>query len=244
MSERAPYSRVYWTVRNDLRLTGIYSDDHHWATWNRLLLAADMAWPAPADLPANARRASLRALEAAGVIELLPGGLFCFHGLDTERGRRSSAATASAKARWTQSERAPDALRTHPKRIPNGMLDETRRDETSRDDAREISDGRTDLEAFLVITRRAPTVKQRRLLDDVLDRHDLTGPAWAADIMYRHPDDPIGAVIEADTAYRAERIAAAQAAEKPKPQPRRPRGLPQTTRDIMAEMALLRGETA
>ena len=109
---------------------------------------------------------------------------------------------------------------------------------------RENFDGRADLEAFLVITRRAPTPRQRRLLDDVLDRRDLTGPAWAADVMYRHPDDPIGAVIEADKAWRDERIAEAQAAEKPKPQPRRSQGLPQTTREIMAEMALLRGETA
>ena len=105
-------------------------------------------------------------------------------------------------------------------------------------------DGRADLEAFLVITRRAPTPKQRRLLDEMLDRHDLTGPAWAADIMYHHPDDPIGAVIEADKAWRAERIAEAQAAEKPKPIPRRSRGLPQTTREIMAEMAILQRETA
>jgi hypothetical protein len=104
----------------------------------------------------------------------------------------------------------------------------------------ERDDGRADLEAFLVITRRAPTPKQRRLLDEMLDRHDLTGPAWAADIMFRHPDDPIGAVIAADKAWRAERIAEAQAAEKPKPHPRRPRGLPQTTREIMAEMAELR----
>jgi len=109
---------------------------------------------------------------------------------------------------------------------------------------RETYDGRADLEAFVVLKRRAPSPKQRRLLDEVLDRHDLTGPAWAADVMFRHPDDPIGGVIEADKEWRAERIAAAQAAEKPKPQPKRPRGLPQTTREIMAEMAALQRETA
>lgn len=120
MSERAPYSRVYWTVRNDPRLAGIYSDDHHWAAWNRLLLAADMAWPAPADLPANIRRASLRALEAAGVIELVPGGLFCFHGLDAERGHRREAAAASAIRRWS-------AERPHTERIPNASPTQTER---------------------------------------------------------------------------------------------------------------------
>ncbi len=110
--------------------------------------------------------------------------------------------------------------------------------------ARERPDGRADLEAYLVITRRAPTPKQRRLLDDVMDRHDLTGPAWAADVMYKHPADPIGAVIEADKAYRAERIAAAQTAESPKPQPRRARGMPQSTKDLMAEMAAAMKEPA
>lgn len=109
---------------------------------------------------------------------------------------------------------------------------------------RERPDGRADLEAFLIIKRRAPTPRQRRLLDEVLDRHDLTGPEWSADIMFKHPDDPIGAVLEADKAYRAERIAEAQAAEAPKPKPRRRPGLPQTTREIMAEMALLRGEAS
>lgn len=110
--------------------------------------------------------------------------------------------------------------------------------------ARERPDGRADLEAFLVITRRAPTPRQRRLLDDVLDRHDLTGPAWAADVMYRHPDDPIGAVIEADKAWRQERIAAAQAAESPKPIPRRSSGLPTSTRELMDEMAAQMKEPA
>jgi hypothetical protein len=109
---------------------------------------------------------------------------------------------------------------------------------------RERYDGRADLEMFLLLRRRAPTPKQRRLLDEVLDRHDLTGPEWSADIMAKHPDDPIGAVLEADKAYRAERIAEAQAADAPKPKPRRPRGMPETTKQIMAEMAILRKESA
>lgn len=127
MSERAPYSRVYWTIRNDDRLKStIYPDDHHLATWLRLLVAADMAWPAPADIPSSARRASLTALEAAGVIEILPGGLFCFHGLDTERGRRAESARSSAAHRW-QTERIPDASQSDTGR--NARRDETRRDE-------------------------------------------------------------------------------------------------------------------
>lgn len=67
--------------------------------------------------------------------------------------------------------------------------------------------------------------------------HDVTGPRWAADIMLRHPDDPIGSVIEADKEWRAERIEEAKAAERPKTTQRRPRGLPESTREILDHWA-------
>lgn len=162
--------------------------------------------------------------------------------------KAAAAGREGARRRW------------HPDRPPIGSplgpdgdpiappMHQTDRQPDSQADARENGaaanggnhDGRADIEAFLLLRRRAPTPKQRRLLDEVMDRHDLTGPAWAADVMMRHPDDPIGAVIEADKVWRAERIAAAQAAEKPKPKPRRPRGLPQSTREIVAEMAAIK----
>lgn len=133
MSERSPYSRVYWTIRNDDRLATIYPNDAHLAAWLRLLIAADMAWPAPADIPASIRRPSLRALCDAGIIELLPSGLFHFHGLDTERGRRREAAQASAGYR-TGTERAAAGRRPVPIRAPDGELAEKRREETRRDE--------------------------------------------------------------------------------------------------------------
>ncbi len=132
MSERSPYSRVYWTVRNDDRLTTIYPHDAHLAAWLRLLIAADMAWPAPADVPASIRKASLAALCDAGVIELQPSGLFRFHGLDTERGRRREAAQASA-GRRSVSGRGPSGERSVSERHPDALLAETRREETRRD---------------------------------------------------------------------------------------------------------------
>lgn len=240
MSERAPYSRVYWSIVDDPKFLGIYDDDHHMATWLRLLIAADALWPASCPIPGNARKASVAALVEAGLIDLGTGYRFRVHGLDAERGRRRDAARTPPK-------RGADGTQTVPER-DLGPGPKTRQDEPSRAEPTRANgvnhDGRADLEAFLILRRRAPTPKQRRLLDEVMDRHDLTGPAWAADLMYRHPDDPIGAVIEADKQWRAMRIAEAQAAERPTPKPRRPPGLPQTTREIMSEMALLRGETA
>lgn len=112
--EYGPYSRVYWQIRADDRFAGIYTDNHHLATWLRLLIAADAVWPAPADLPRSARQTSVSALEAAGLIELLPGHLYRIHGLDAERERRASAGKAGAAARWKrpQSERNAIALPT------------------------------------------------------------------------------------------------------------------------------------
>ena len=241
MSERAPYSRVYWSVMDDPKFDGIYEDDAAFALWMRLLMNADALWPAPAPLHRTAKARPLAKLVEAGIVDLLPRDRYRIHGLDSERGRRRDAALRLPKP-------DPVAPQLGTNRVPLASharaIDETRRETPSQANTHANDDGRDDLEAFLVITRRAPTPKQRRLLDEVLDRHDLTGPAWSADIMFRHPDDPIGAVIEADKAYRAERIAAAQASEKPTPTPRRPRGLPQTTRDIMAEMAMLAKEPA
>jgi hypothetical protein len=237
MSERAPYSRVYWDIVDDPKFRTIFDNNDHLATWLRLLMQADAQWPASSAVPATARKASVKALSDAGLIDLVTGGRFRVHGLDAERGRRREAARTGTK-------RDPDGGPTGTERPwntrPKPSRDEPRQAETTRAN----DDGRADLEAFLVLKRRAPTTRQRQILDDVLERHDLTGPAWAADVMFKHPDDPIGAVLEADKAWRDERIAAAQAAESPKPQPRRCRGLPQSTREIMSEMAELRRKPA
>ena len=231
MSERAPYSRVYWSVIDDPKFEGVYDDDAAFALWMRLLMNADALWPAPAALPRSTKAKPLGKLVDAGIIDLLPRDRYRIHGLDAERGRRRDAARTPPK-------REPDGNRLPPKREvfgpPARAIDETRQDKSSQ---RAGDDGRADLEMFLLLKRRAPTERQRKLLDDVLDRRDQTGPEWAADVMVRHPDDPIGAVIEADKAWRAERIAEAQAAERPNPKPRRPKGMPTSTRDLINDWA-------
>lgn len=125
MSDRQPYSRVYWSIRKDPKFRDIYGDDHHLAAWLRLLIAADATWPAPADVPALARKASVKALADCGLIDLQHNGMFTIHGLDAERGRRREAASRGASGtqvvpKWEAdgSSRAGEA--------------ELRRDETSR----------------------------------------------------------------------------------------------------------------
>lgn len=157
MSERAPYSRVYWTIRQDERLASIYPDDHLLATWLRLLIAADMAWPAPADIPRSVSAKSLEALKAAGVIEVT-GGLFTFHGLDSERGRRADAARASSAAR-TGSERDPNGKRTGPERPPS--LAEPSQDKPSLDTGADPAD------TYWKLAGRYPSERVRTWLDQL-----------------------------------------------------------------------------
>jgi 5-methylcytosine-specific restriction endonuclease McrA len=309
MSERAPYSRVYWSVMDDPKFDGIREDMRLFGAWMVLLVAADMAYPAPAYLPRSVTPAVFRRLVTAGLMEELTHHRYRVRGLEAERERRSTSASQAAQLRWerpkieggrptsrrtrfkvlerdgyrcrycgrTSQEVALDVdhlvpvreggsddldnlvtacidcnagksghpLRAHPVEHARASAETSARnaskDEKSKDEpsttAREADDGRVDLEAFLLITRRTPTPRQRALLDGLLERHDLTGPEWAADIMYRHPDDPIGALIEADKAWRAERIAEAQAADKPKPKVHRPKGLPTATRELIEHWA-------
>ncbi len=210
MSERAPYSRVYWTIRADDRLCGIYPNDRHLATWVRLLLAADMAWPAPADLPTSASKASLAALVSAGVIEILPGGLFSFHGLAAERGRRRVAAT---RKRLGQDPgglddddndapgRVPVAPRPGPKRDPDGR--------TMRDPDGRTMPGRSLAEPSRAEPRRAETPAREglpHLTDSVAAAwSDATGVSllgsgeYAANLIddacRRHPEATVAAAI-------------------------------------------------
>lgn len=89
MGDRAPYSRVYWAIVDDPKFASIFDDNHHVATWLRLLLIADQAWPASASVPATARKSSIAALVTAGIVDPQSGGRYRVHGLDAERTRRS-----------------------------------------------------------------------------------------------------------------------------------------------------------
>lgn len=139
MTERRDaYVRVYYSIRADERFVGIYGDDHHLATWLRLLLDADAVWPAPASMPRRARAGSVAALVAAGLVELLPEHHFRIHGLDRERNRRASSGKAGASARW--SDRNANALPTHSERIPERTADAMpRRAETSKDETEQTA---------------------------------------------------------------------------------------------------------
>lgn len=114
MGERAQYSRVYWSVVDDKKFESIYHDNDHFATWVRLLMAADAIWPASPELPRSARKASVKALADVGLVDLRGAHHYRIHGLDEERKRRKEAATSRGK------NPNPDGDQTDSERSPNG----------------------------------------------------------------------------------------------------------------------------
>lgn len=81
---------------------------------------------------------------------------------------------------------------------------------------REIHGGeRPDVQALLDRGWKRVTAKQRAVLDEVLARHDVTGPAFAAEAIRSTPadQDPLAAVLEADRRWQAAQRAQADTAE-------------------------------
>lgn len=129
MTDRAAYSRVYWSIIDDPKFANVYDDDRALAAWLRLLLVADQAWPASAHIPTGTNAKALAILVGAGLVDVGTGRRYRIHGLDKERTARSDTGRNAAAVRWhSERTRSSDA---HP------VQDETRRDETSKDETSE-----------------------------------------------------------------------------------------------------------
>lgn len=227
MSESRRFVRVYYDdmIRD---YPEVWNDDRQLSTWLRLLAASDPVWPTKPELPRAVKATVLQRLKDSSLISALPSHRYEVKGFEAERQRRADAARTAAAVRWQSKSNAPAMPTTNPEPIQTNTESMTG------------FDGRIDVETFVMLKGRAPTIKQRRYLDRVLEMHDLTGPKWAADIMRAHPEDPIGAVMEADRHWRDERLAAARREESKAKEPTRPkaRGLS----GINAELANLMRE--
>lgn len=199
MSERAPYSRVYWAIPDDPKFASIYRDNDHLATWLRLLLMADQAYPASAHLPLRARKASITALAEAGLIDLLPDDRFRVHGLDAERERRRLMATSRGTPHPTG--RGPDGDRTVTGRVSDTNPSGPRTTGLSRDIAED--------ETRQAETSNAGTLDYMPTSDDfdALDvYHELTGyrpwGIWSGDALRGLTNDYTDPIVQ--SALRAE----------------------------------------
>jgi hypothetical protein len=128
MSERAPYSRIYWSVLSDPKFVGIRTDMRHFGSWSMLLMVADMAYPAPAFVPPVIPKASRDKLIEVGLVDVLEDGMVRLHGLEAERERRREAATSKPK-------RDPSGTQTGTERSPLGQQAKPSLAEPSQDEA-------------------------------------------------------------------------------------------------------------
>lgn len=160
MSERQPYSRIYWSVADDPKFLNVYDDDAAFALWLRLLMAADALWPAPAPLPRSARPKPLAKLVDAGIIDLMPGDRYRVHGLDSERNRRATAA-----------KRDPNGTQLPPKRDPDGNTAKPSQAETSQAETPRAGGVADPAEAYWSLTGKFPTDKPLSWIDDLTRKY-------------------------------------------------------------------------
>ena len=131
-----PYSRLYWRFKDEY--PGVWDDDHELATWVRLLVGGDQAWPASPSLPRSVAARALSKLETAGLVARESGDRYRVRGQKKERERRSSAGRAGAYGRWGDTD--ANAMQTDDEsqsdRNANAMPAEQSRAETSKAETR------------------------------------------------------------------------------------------------------------
>jgi hypothetical protein len=165
VSERAPYSRVYWSIVDDPKFAGVYDNDRLLATWLRLLILADQSYPASPAIPLGTNVKSLDKLVEVGLVDRGTGFRFRVHGLDKERARRRPVGAGPPPI--------PDLNPPGPGPEPEGNRNGTRglsqakpsrdKDETSRDTARAPDPA----DVYWTLTGRYPTDKVLGWVDDL-----------------------------------------------------------------------------
>jgi hypothetical protein len=229
----AEYSRIYHTVVEDDKFAEVYDDDRRWAAYTRLLMAAESAYPSPAPLPRWLADDVLEHLASVRIIEVVRGTSYRIVGLKAEREGRLNGNQVGGKARAEKAERdehgrflpAPDAGASDEPAKPSvaqrstsgagtsasqrTSVAEPRRDEIQprRDSLSGGSRARGEPPDVVALRDRGwkrVTAKQRAVLDEIAERHDETGHAFAAEaIRNAGPDaDPLEAAMAADRAWQ------------------------------------------
>ena len=105
MSERR-YSRIFWGIVDDPKFADVYPSDRDFATWVRLLIIADQAYPAPAALPRTAKLAAVNKLVAAGIVNRVGSDHFRIHGMKTVREEQTEWTRRGGLIRASSGQRA------------------------------------------------------------------------------------------------------------------------------------------
>lgn len=167
------YSRVYWSIIDDPKFEEVYDNDGALATWLRLLIHAEMAYPATATIPVGTVRRSLMYLVSAGLVELSGTSRYRIVGLAAERERRSAPARTAASVRW----QAPDAsaMRSHSApaedALPGGAEQSRAKKEKEQEATHSSSDPDDHLDCYYRLTATWPSAKVLPWLNDLADKH-------------------------------------------------------------------------
>jgi hypothetical protein len=238
VSDRAPYSRVYWSVMHDSKFDGIRNDCRLIGAWLLLLLQADAAWPHPAYIPPTVSRSSFRRLVETTLVDELPGHLYRIHGLEGERQRRKESAT--------RPQEGPKRDPVGTQLVARGGAGGASSSALSFESTGGVPGGDDDpvwLVAWWQIgKRKPPTEGQQGVIDGFLRAYDKTGPQRLARLFLEHPSDPIGAAKEDLSSFRSQAKEAAAKAEAESAARRRPRGLTGLNAEIAAQLRQLDAE--
>ena len=225
----ADYSRLYHTLLDDPKFATVYDDDRRWAWYTRLLIAADSTYPAPAPLPRGLPDDVLATLTELEVLVILRGSHYRIKALQSERERRKTGRAAGGHARVAGAQRdergrllagavagvaglagsdagssngpatAGPASPAKPSRVRDEKESLSRENPDARARLR-----RADIAALHDRGWKRVTKAQRAVLDEILGRHDVTGPEFAAEAIRATPadKDPLEAVMTADRLWQ------------------------------------------
>jgi len=110
MPNEDPYSRLYWRLADEY--PDVWDDDAAMATYARLLVSADGAWPAAAAVPVGVKSKAWALLTAGDSPLVIPephGKRYRIRGLDKHRQGRSDAARIAAGKRWRNADSNADS---------------------------------------------------------------------------------------------------------------------------------------
>jgi hypothetical protein len=145
---KGPYSRVYHELAEDYPEVW---DSPLLADFTRLLVAAEQAYPNRAkwightNARAIARLAAIGSEDDRGPLVTLDGQRFSVKGMDKERGMRSQKASNAAAVRWHGPSNAQSNASGNARGNAKPMLDEKRREKTSREAEHDQDRGRRGL---------------------------------------------------------------------------------------------------
>lgn len=188
VTDRAPYSRIYWSVLEDAKFDDIRADMRHFGAWSLMLVVADMSYPAPAFIPPTVPRKSLEALTQAGLVDVLTGHRYRIHGLDAERTRRAASASRQGPKRDPVGTQAgPERVSSHSQVIDEAVAE----DEATAEAQAPREDDAAD--TYWSLTGKYPAGKALAWVDDLIGQYGSESTSRA--LATAHIQDPSAATL-------------------------------------------------